>query len=95
MTSFLFGAAGFVLAAIAVGLLRVLGSRQAADCMMAAQLIGTGGVAILLLLAVATETPPIIDVALMLALLAAFASVAFVGGLRGSDAMPAKEDTRK
>ena len=94
MHSFLFGAAGFVLAAIAVGLFRILYSRQAADCMMAAQLIGTGGVAVLLLLAVATETPPIVDVALMLALLAAFASVAFVGGLRGNETMPA-EDSRK
>jgi multicomponent Na+:H+ antiporter subunit F len=92
MTGFLFGAAGFVLAAIAIGLLRVLGSRQPADCMMAAQLIGTGGVAVLLLIAVATETPPIVDVALMLALLAAFASVAFVGGLRGGEAMSANED---
>lgn len=95
MHSFLFGAAGFVLAAIAVGLLRVLGGRQAADCMMAAQLMGTGGVAVLLLLAVATEAPPIVDVALMLALLAAFASVAFVGGLHGRAAMPANEETRK
>jgi multicomponent Na+:H+ antiporter subunit F len=46
--------------------------------MMAAQLLGTGGVAILLLLASATETPPIVDVALLLALFAAFAAVAFV-----------------
>ena len=95
MTSFLFGAAGFVLAAIAIGLLRVLGSRQPADCMMAAQLIGTGGVAVLLLIAAATETPPIVDVALMLALLAAFASVAFVGGLRGSDPISVNEDAGK
>ena len=95
MHSFLFGAAVFILGAIAVGLLRVLGSRQAADCMMAAQLIGTGGVAVLLILAVATETPPIVDVALMLALLAAFASVAFVGGLQGEAAMPPHEDSRK
>ena len=95
MHSFLFGAAGVGLAAIAVGLLRVLGGRQAADCMMAAQLMGTGGVAVLLLLAVATETPPVVAVALMLALLAAFASVAFVGGLHGRAAMPANEETRK
>ena len=46
--------------------------------MMAAQLLGTGGVAILLLVAAATETPPIVDVALLLALFAAFAAVAFV-----------------
>ena len=46
--------------------------------MMAAQLLGTGGVAILVLLAAVTEVSPIIDVALMLALFAAFAAVAFV-----------------
>ncbi len=95
MHSFLFGAAVLILGAIAVGLLRVLGSRQAADCMMAAQLIGTGGVAVLLLLAVATETSPIVDVSLMLALLAAFASVAFVGGLQGDAATPRHEESRK
>jgi multicomponent Na+:H+ antiporter subunit F len=46
--------------------------------MMAPQLVGTGGVAILLLLADATATPSLVDVALTLALLAAFATVAFV-----------------
>jgi len=40
--------------------------------------LGTGCVAILVLLATATETPPIVDVALLLALFAAFAAVAFV-----------------
>ena len=95
MHSFLFGAAIFILGAIAVGLLRILGSRQSAECMMAAQLIGTGGVAVLLILAVATETPPIVDVALILALLAAFASVAFVGGLQGEAATPPHEESRK
>lgn len=84
MASFLVGAAGFVLATIAVGLFRIFHGQQATDCMMAAQLIGTGGVAVLLLLSVATETPPIVDVALMLSLLAAFASVAFVGGVSGT-----------
>ena len=33
--------------------------------MMAAQLLRTGGVAILLLLAAATKAPPIVDVALL------------------------------
>lgn len=90
MASFLIGAASFVLVSIAVGLFRVFCSRDAADCMMGAQLIGTGGVAVLLLLAVATDTRPIIDVALMLALLAAFASVAFVGGVNRSGTKVAK-----
>jgi multicomponent Na+:H+ antiporter subunit F len=91
MASFLFGAASFVLVSIAVGLFRIFYSREAADCMMGAQLIGTGGVAVLLLLAVATNTRPIIDVALMLALLAAFASVAFVGGVSRSGAEVAED----
>ena len=63
---------------VAVGLFVVLRRPAEVDQMMAAQLLGTGGVAILLLVAVATETSPIVDVALMLALLAAFAAVAFV-----------------
>lgn len=94
MPEILFGAALFILGTIAVGLVRILYSRQAADCMMAAQLVGTGGVAILLLLAVATDTPSIVDVALMLALLAAFASVAFVGGLQGKISSQAEDHRR-
>jgi multicomponent Na+:H+ antiporter subunit F len=83
MASFLICAAGFVLLTVAVGLFRILRGPAEADRMMAAQLIGTGGVAALLLLSVATETPPVVDVALMLALLAAFASVAFIMSASG------------
>ena len=78
MASFLFGATGFVLTMVALGLLVILRRPAEVDHMMAAQLLGTGGVAILLLLAAATEAPPIVDVALLLALFAAFAAVAFV-----------------
>ena len=78
MASFLLAAAGFVLAMVALGLLAVLRRPAEVDHMMAAQLLGTGGVAILLLLAAVTEVSPIVDVALMLALFAAFAAVAFV-----------------
>ena len=78
MASFLFGIACLVLAMVALGLFVILRRPAEVDQMMAAQLLGTGGVAILLLLAVATETSSITDVALMLALLAAFAAVAFV-----------------
>lgn len=80
MASFLVAAAGFVLTMVALGLAVILRRPAEVDHMMAAQLLGTGGVAILLLLAVATETPPIVDVALLLALFAAFAAVAFVRG---------------
>jgi multicomponent Na+:H+ antiporter subunit F len=49
-----------------------------ADRMMAAQLLGTGGIAVVLLLGAATGEAATVDVALTLALLAAFASFAFV-----------------
>jgi multicomponent Na+:H+ antiporter subunit F len=78
MVSFLLAAACFVLAMLATGLLVILRRPAAVDRMMAAQLLGTGGVAILLLLAVSTGTPAITDVALTLAVFAAFAAVAFV-----------------
>jgi multicomponent Na+:H+ antiporter subunit F len=85
MASFLFAAAGFVLVTVALGLLVILRRRAEVDHMMAAQLLGTGGVAILLLLAAATEAPPIVDVGLLLALFAAFAAVAFVRSASGSE----------
>jgi len=69
------------LAIVAVGLLRVLRGPARADRMMAAQLLGTGGIAALLL--GGTQLSALVNVGLVLALLAAFASVAFViGGAR-------------
>jgi multicomponent Na+:H+ antiporter subunit F len=60
---------------------------------MAAQLLGTGGIAAVLLLGAATGEDATLDVALTLALLAAFAAFAFVkakmtqvsGGSRAED----------
>ena len=78
MAEFLLGAAAFVVAMVAVGLLRLLRGPANTDRMMAGQLLGTGGIAALLLLAAATNIPGVVDLALALALLAAFSSVAFV-----------------
>jgi multicomponent Na+:H+ antiporter subunit F len=78
MTEFLLGAAAFILAMVALGLFRVLRGPADADRMMAAQLLGTGGIAVVLLLGAATGEAAAVDVALTLALLAAFASFAFV-----------------
>jgi len=78
MTSFLFTAAIFVLVMEALGLVRILRGPGDADRILSLQLIGSGGVAVLLLLAAATQTPSIMDVALLLALLATFVSVAFL-----------------
>jgi multicomponent Na+:H+ antiporter subunit F len=78
MAEFLLGAAAFILAMVALGLLLVLRGPGDADRMMAAQLLGTGGIAVVLLLGAATGESAAVDVALILALLAAFASFAFV-----------------
>jgi multicomponent Na+:H+ antiporter subunit F len=86
MAEFLIAAALFVLAMVAVGLLRVLRGPADADRMMAAQLLGTGGIAALLLLAAGTATPSAVDAALTLALLAAFAAVAFANSVPRPDA---------
>ena len=84
MADFLLGAAGFVMAMVALGLARILWGPGDADRIMAAQLLGTGGIAALLLLAQSTSVPAAADVGLVLALLAAFVSVAFVKGAERS-----------
>ena len=84
MADFLLGAAGFVMAMVALGLARILRGPADADRIMAAQLLGTGGIAALLLLAQSTSVPAAADVGLVLALLAAFVSVAFVKGAERS-----------
>jgi multicomponent Na+:H+ antiporter subunit F len=78
MAEFLQGASVFVLAMVALGLVRILRGPNDADRMMAAQLLGTGGIAALLLLGAASGVGAVVDVALTLALLAAFATIAFV-----------------
>jgi multicomponent Na+:H+ antiporter subunit F len=78
MTEFLIVALGFILAILAVGLVRILRGPGDADRMMAAQLIGTSGIAALLLLGTVSGVSAAVDVALILALLAAFTSIAFV-----------------
>jgi multicomponent Na+:H+ antiporter subunit F len=78
VTDFLLAAAGVIVFTVAVGLVRILSGPGDADRMMAAQLLGTGGIASLLLVAAATAVSGVDDVALGLALLAAFASAAFV-----------------
>ncbi len=67
-----------LLLSVVLGLLRIMWGPTAADRMMAAQLFGTCGVAILLLLARGLEQLIIEDVALVFALLSALATVAFV-----------------
>jgi multicomponent Na+:H+ antiporter subunit F len=93
MKEFLLAAAAAVLITVALGMVRILRGPGAADRVMAAQLLGTGGVAALLLSGVARGRPASIDLALTLAVLAAFASIAFVkGAALGQDEPPARDD---
>ena len=78
MNTFFLAAAALLLASVAAGLWRVWRGPRAADRMMAAQLVGTGGVGTILLLAAAGPHWVMLDAALVLALLAALAAVAFV-----------------
>jgi multicomponent Na+:H+ antiporter subunit F len=71
-------AALFLLGNLAAGLVRIALGPTEVDRMLAAQLFGTTGVALLLLLAFGLERRALIDVALVFALLAVVAAVAFV-----------------
>jgi len=82
MNDVLLVAAGTILLTVGAGLARILYGPGEADRMMAVQLLGTGGVAALLLAASATAVAGVENVALGLALLSSFASVAFVTASR-------------
>jgi multicomponent Na+:H+ antiporter subunit F len=68
----------FLLLNIVAGLVRVSRGPGAADRMLAVQLFGTQGVAILLLLAEGYGEPALRNVALVFAVLAALAMIAFI-----------------
>jgi multicomponent Na+:H+ antiporter subunit F len=87
----LLGIAAFLVLNLAAGLWRIMRGPTAADRMLAAQLFGTTAVAVLLLLADGMDEAALRDIALVFALLAAVAAVAFVqrvwsrGGENGAD----------
>ncbi|MCK0195762.1 monovalent cation/H+ antiporter complex subunit F [Ancylobacter sp. 6x-1] len=74
MDEFLLGAGLVIAALLALSMLALLRAPTPVDRMMAAQLVGSSGAAICLLVAIAADLPAIIDVALVLTLLAAFAA---------------------
>ncbi len=90
MNEILLAAAGLIVVTVGVGLARILRGPDDVDRLMAVQLLGTGGIAALLLTAYATRVPGVDDVALGLALLAAFATMAFLNHLDagGGDVEP-------
>ncbi len=70
--------AAALLALLLLGLVRIWRGPAPADRMLASQLFGTTGVALLLVLAESQGEPALRDVALVLALLSVLATVAFV-----------------
>lgn len=77
MTNILLGFATVLLLALLGGLVRIVRGPTRQDRMLAAQLFGTTGVGLLLLLAEATARPALRDVALLLVLLAIINAIAF------------------
>jgi multicomponent Na+:H+ antiporter subunit F len=85
MTEFFSLSAVILALSLALGLVRILLGPGTGDRMLAAQLIGTAGVGILVLLSLSLEQPALIDVALILALLAVVAAAAFTGRQEAGD----------
>lgn len=78
MSALLTGASVFLLACLLAGMLRVWFGPGGADRMQAVLLFGTTLVAMLLVLSYAGGADALVDVALVVAILAAWLSVAFV-----------------
>ena len=91
MTDVLLLFAATLLLAIAASLTRIWQGPTPADRIMGAQIAGTGGIAVVLLTGFAAGQAAL-DVALVLALLAAFASVGFVKAASPDGAGDPEED---
>lgn len=78
MSDFFLIAAGILLLNVALGTWQLVRGPRAADRMVTAALFGTAGVGALVLLAEATVSPALLDVALVLVILAAVAAMVFV-----------------
>ncbi len=94
MSTWYFLVATGLLLTIAGALWRVWRGPDQADRMMAAQLVGTGGVGVILLLAAIADDWAMLDVALILALLAALAAIAFVKSTRGEGEGDPEDEAR-
>ncbi len=78
MTIYLVSVATLLVVILLVGLARLIRGPSNADRMLAAQLFGTVGVGVLLLLAEAYSQAALLDAALTLALLAPMTLLAFI-----------------
>lgn len=78
MTAFYLFMALVLLLTILFGLIRVARGPSPADRMLAVQLFGTTGVAMMLLLAKGLDQPRLVEVALVFAVLAAIVLIGFI-----------------
>ena len=78
MSDYLAIIAGLLLLILLAGLGRILFGPSPADRMLASQLFGTAGVAVLVLLGLVQEQPALFNAALVVALLAPLTLIAFV-----------------
>jgi len=85
MTEFYLAMSLLLLLTMAGGLIRVIIGPTPAERMMAAQLLGTSSIGVLLLLAPAIGVPALVDVGLIFALLAAVSVAAFTRRRVGQD----------
>ncbi|MFG1348848.1 monovalent cation/H+ antiporter complex subunit F [Xanthobacter autotrophicus] len=91
MPDLLFAAATLLLLLAAAGLAALWRAGNDVDRMLAIQLLGAAGIAVLLLLTPATGDASLLDTALLLALLAALAACAYraaFGPMRSKAGMP-------
>jgi len=93
MGEFYLWAAMLLLITVALSLYRVLLGPTRADRMMGAQLTATGGIGVLLLLTGGNDGSSEADIALVLALLASFAVVAFAKAATSDGAGDPEEET--
>jgi multicomponent Na+:H+ antiporter subunit F len=88
---FFVGVAVFLLLNIAAGMARIFRGPTAGDRILALQLFGTTGVAILVLLAEGLGRPDLRNVAFLFAVLAVLAMVAFVRRRPSRSTVPTEE----
>lgn len=78
MTQYLMATVVILLLVLLTGLWRVIKGPTSCDRMLATQLFGSAGVAVLMLLATAKQQPALLNTALVLALLAPLTLIAFL-----------------
>jgi len=91
MTLLLNSVAAFLLLTLLIALVRIWLGPDPADRMLASQLFGTTGVALMLVLAEAQAMPSLRDVALVLAMLSVLAIAGFVTPVVRIDRSPADD----